>query len=154
MNIVKTTTQYIGLSMAISVVLIGVVALMSYLGIAALVEYSLIFVTAGPLLAAMALSAPYAKSDASQPTWKELGILTAISFPILIGASILIITLSTYIMINLMFKDTLAPEFSGLGFAWIVSGRSLFNASMGLLLGILLIFPKQVALRRKTTTES
>lgn len=149
MNITKTTVQYIGLSVAVSGLLIGIVAVASYFKITSLVEFAMILVTGGPLFAAIALAKIYFDSEAPKPTWKELIIMTAISFPILIGISIFVSSIAATVMVNLLLKDVMPAEVMANGSFWFVSGRAITNAAFGILVGTLFIFPKQLALRIK-----
>ncbi len=149
MTIYKATGLYIGLSIAVSLLLLGIVALAALSGSLSLIEYSLIFVTAGPLFATILLSKYYFESGAPTPTWPQILTLTAISLPILVGLSIVIFNFAGYIMGSLAFADSLP----GLSLSDVdyfkPQMRPLMNTTIGLLIGTLFIFPKQVEARGK-----
>ena len=149
MNVTNTTFQYIGLSLGISLLLIAVVAICAYIGNLSLIEYSLIFVTAGPLFASIALAKFYFDSKAPQPTWPQLFTMLAISFPILLGCAFVVYSTASYIMISILIESTIEDSAITMGQFFVVQARPLMNATFAILLGVLFIFPKQVEVRRK-----
>ena len=149
MTISKATILYIGLSIGISLLLLAIVAVASFMGNLSIIEYSLIFATAGPLFASIALAKFYFESAAPKPTWPQILTLTAISLPILLGLSIIISNAAGWIMIMIQFKEVTPTDGFPLSALLEPHFRPLANTLMTMLIGTLFIFPKQVELRRK-----